>query len=259
MNYYVYKITNKNTNEFYIGGRGCKIDPINDLGVKYFSSSKILKKMISNLGIESFTFIILNDKYTTWKECYDSEQYMIHSEWGNPLLINKSCYFGKKDFGIISDEIKNKISSTSKKMWQNPEIVDKIIESQKKSWSEKRKKEQSIRLKTDFWTDKRKKSHSDKLKGHKGSLKLKGVKKPDGFGEKISHKLKNKPKSILHKENLSKSRLGKKYPHIRKLTPDLITEIYNKLCQGVNYNVIKEEYRISTSMVYRIKKREITP
>ena len=39
---YVYKITNLKENKFYIGVRKSKINPILDLGIKYFSSSKDL-------------------------------------------------------------------------------------------------------------------------------------------------------------------------------------------------------------------------
>ena len=76
---------------------------------------------------------------------------------------------------------------------------------------------------------------------------------------KISNKLKDKPKTKEHRENLSKARLGQTYHHLRKLTSNLILEIYNKLMVGVNYNEIKSEYNISTSMVYRIKNGVIKP
>ena len=40
MNYYVYRITNTVLNKHYYGYRSCKIDPKEDLGKKYFSSSR---------------------------------------------------------------------------------------------------------------------------------------------------------------------------------------------------------------------------
>lgn len=40
MNHYVYQITNKMDGKYYIGVRSCEIDPGDDIGVKYFSSSK---------------------------------------------------------------------------------------------------------------------------------------------------------------------------------------------------------------------------
>jgi len=38
--HYVYRITNILTNKHYYGSRSCNILPKNDLGFKYFSSSK---------------------------------------------------------------------------------------------------------------------------------------------------------------------------------------------------------------------------
>jgi len=259
MFYYVYKISFKKTNEFYIGGRSTKINPKLDLGIKYFSSSKTIEKLISIEGVNNFTFEVIKNNFPFWKDAYDYEQSLIFDNWGNPLLLNKSCYYGKKDFGVISNESKKIISNKSIKMWSDEEKVKKIIFNQKKSWTPERKKSQSERLKNEFWTEERKLSHSEKMKGHKGSKKLKGVKKPNGFGEKISNKLKDKPKTKEHRENLSKARLGQTYHHLRKLTSNLILEIYNKLMVGVNYNEIKSEYNISTSMVYRIKNGVIKP
>lgn len=259
MFYYVYKITDKKTNKFYIGARCSKITPDSDLGIKYFSSSKIVKSLISINGVDNFIFEIINNTFTSWKEAYDYEQSIIFSFWGNPQLLNKSCYYGKKDFGVISSESKNLISKKSSEMWKNDEMVTKIKESQKKSWTPERKQIQSERLKKEFWTEERKLEHSEKMKGHPGSIILRGVKKPDGFGEKISKKLKNKPKTEKHKENLSKARLGKTYPNNRKLPSKIISEIYYKLLNGENYNIIKTEYNISTSMVYRIKNGVIKP
>jgi hypothetical protein len=259
MFYYVYKITDKKTNKFYIGARCSKITPDSDLGIKYFSSSKIVKYLISINGVDNFIFEIINDTFTSWKETYDYEQSIIFANWGDSQLLNKSCYYGKKDFGVISSESKQMISKKSLEMWKNDEMVNKIKISQKNSWTPERKKTQSERLKKEFWTDERKLEHSEKMKGHIGSIKLRGVKKPDGFGKKISNKLKNKPKTQNHKENLSKSRTGKTYPNIRKLTPNQILEIYHKLLNGENYNKIKSDYNISTSMVYRIKNGVIKP
>ena len=110
MFYYTYKITEKETGKFYIGARGSKKDPLLDLGIKYFSSSGSLKSIILEKGIESFIFEIIKDSYKSWKEAYDEEQSMIFDNWENPLKMNKSCYYMKKDFGIISEDSKKRIS-----------------------------------------------------------------------------------------------------------------------------------------------------
>ena len=229
------------------------------MGIKYFSSSTTIKNKILKEGINNISFEVIKDNFSSWKEAYDEEQFLIFQNWSNELLLNKSCYFGKKDFGVISDDAKKRISKKSNNMWKKDDIRDKIIKSQKKSWTTERKQNQIIRLKNEFWTVDRKKEHSEKMKGHIGSKKLKGIPKPEGFGKKISDKLKNKPKSQEHKEKLSKARQGKTYPNNRKLSSKIILEIYNKLINGEKCKKIKEDYNLSISMVYRIKKGDIRP
>jgi len=259
MVYYVYKITEKNGGRFYIGARSSNIAASLDLGVRYFSSSNMVKKIINTISVDAFIFEIVNDTYECWKDAYDAEQLLIFENWNNPLILNKACYYGKKDFGVISDDAKQTLSKKTLERWKDPLFRDAIGVAQRKSWSAERKLKQSNRLKNEFWTSEMKQSHSEKMMGRVGSTKLKGVKKPIGFGEIISNKLKNVPKTIIHKKRLSEARLGKKYPHIRKLSPEIILEIYDKLSKGESYIDIKANYNITTSMVYRIKNRSIIP
>lgn len=258
MFYYTYKITEKETGNFYIGARGSKKDPLLDLGIKYFSSSENLKSMILERGEESFIFEIIKDSYKSWKEAYDDEQLMIFNDWENPLNINKACYYMKKDFGIISEDSKKIISKKSLEMWKDEEMSSKIIEKQKESWTDERREKYREMTKSK-WTVERREKHSEKLKGRIGSKKLKGIKKPEGFGQKISEKLKGVKKSEETKRKISESKTGKIYPHLRKLSSENIKEIQEKINEGRKISDLSKEYNVSQIMIYRIRNGSLNP
>ena len=73
---YVYKVTNKITGQFYHGSRANNIakerTPEEDLWKFYFTSSKVVKRLIEEYGIDSFIVEILyNDvdyDKSFWKE-----------------------------------------------------------------------------------------------------------------------------------------------------------------------------------------------
>lgn len=258
MFYYIYKITEKTSGKFYIGARGSNKKPDEDLGIKYFSSSKKVKNLISEIGIENFTFEIINDTYSSWEKAYGDEQFIISKNIENPLNMNKACYYRKKDFGVISEESKKIISQKSLSMWSDEEKSKKIIENQKKSWTEERRKKYSEMM-ANLWTVERKENHSKKLKGHPGHKKLKGIKKPEGFGEKISERLKGLEKSEDHRKKISEARKGKVYPHLRKLASEKIEEIQIKIAEGKNKSDLSKEYDVSLSMIYKIKNGKLKP
>lgn len=92
---YVYKITNKITNQFYIGSRYKNINenrsPVTDLWVYYFTSSKDVADLINLHGKESFNleFIFygnndINDDITYWVE-----QELIKENINDALCMNK--------------------------------------------------------------------------------------------------------------------------------------------------------------------------
>ena len=72
---YVYKITHKITNQFYIGSRTSKSAKHHseDLGFKYFTSSNYVKE----LGFENFKIDWI-EEFPTSDLAYDWEQMMIH-------------------------------------------------------------------------------------------------------------------------------------------------------------------------------------
>ena len=57
--HYVYRITNIIENKHYYGKRSSKIVPSLDLGIIYFSSSKIVKSKIKEYGVYNFKFKVL--------------------------------------------------------------------------------------------------------------------------------------------------------------------------------------------------------
>lgn len=117
---YVYKLTNKITEEFYIGYRYKNVQlekySSDDLGKTYYTSSnRINKHNIHNYEIEIIAEFFNKD------DAYDYEQLLIHESWDNPILINKSCYHNKKRFKHTEPHT----ADTRKKMVQwrkdNPE------------------------------------------------------------------------------------------------------------------------------------------
>lgn len=83
-----------------------------DLGIKYFTSSKIVK-----LNFEEFEHTVLAEFFNS-DDAYKFEQYLIFENWGNPLLLNKFHQYNSlkmfKTNGVVSDETRNKISVANK-------------------------------------------------------------------------------------------------------------------------------------------------
>lgn len=92
---YVYILTNKIDNTFYIGSRYSNTlqQPSHIDITKYQSSSKIIKQ----LGFDNFNYIILAE-FFDGNSAYDFEQQLIYEHWDNPLLLNQSCFYNKKRF-----------------------------------------------------------------------------------------------------------------------------------------------------------------
>ena len=81
---YVYKVTHKTTNQFYIGMRSANKDIAElDLGIHYFTSNKTVKS-----SFEDFTVQILA-YFQDWESAFIFENETIKFYWGNPLLMNK--------------------------------------------------------------------------------------------------------------------------------------------------------------------------
>ena len=124
-NYYIYSIKNLDNNKFYIGSRTnkCMLNrkPEDDLGIKYFSSSKDkeLRQAIKNNNVK-YTII---KKYNDAKECWLAEQKLILLYWkffGKDMSYNHHYinHIGEKIFSTFgkhhTKETKEKISKKGK-------------------------------------------------------------------------------------------------------------------------------------------------
>lgn len=123
---YVYYIRHIPTGKYYYGSRYNHIksgdNPEDDLWVKYFSSSREVKKLLKETGKDSFETTILfkdNDPGT----CFEFEQTVIKEHIKDPLCINKRyfntasgkpsyCVFGK----TLSSKGKPKREDTKQRM-----------------------------------------------------------------------------------------------------------------------------------------------
>lgn len=146
---YVYKLTHKTTNQFYFGVRYAnKVEPINDIMKKYFSSSDIIEKIIKEQGKDIFDVEIV---FTNIDEniCFNMEQKLIEEHWKNELSLNRN--FQKagggffKNVNPISDKTRIKISEAGRnRPSPSQETRDKISAIHKgKIVSEETRKKQS--------------------------------------------------------------------------------------------------------------------
>jgi len=110
-NYYVYRITNIKINQYYYGSRVTKLEPIDDPGIKYFSSSTI-KNFINEQKIQPNHFkykiikIFNNPADSIIYESFLHQWFKVSS---NYIFINKANQtpFGWNTSGNI--EVGNKI------------------------------------------------------------------------------------------------------------------------------------------------------
>lgn len=81
---YVYKLTDRETGQFYFGFRCAnKLSPEQDLGSVYKTSSKYVKK-----NFEKFDAQIIA-VFTNRNSAYKLEQFLIKENFENPLILNK--------------------------------------------------------------------------------------------------------------------------------------------------------------------------
>jgi len=108
---YVYMGIHKTTGQFYIGSRTPKSPSHSDI-FTYRTSSKYVKPIF-----DEFEWVIIAE-FFNGMHAYDYEQELIHNSWGNPLMMNRVCHYGKSRFnsyGIThTDEAKAKISKARK-------------------------------------------------------------------------------------------------------------------------------------------------
>jgi hypothetical protein len=112
---YVYELIHKTTKEFYIGSRWANtVYSEMDLGNKYFTSSKNIKKRF-----KEFNFRIIADFFNK-EDAFIFEQNLIEENKNNPLLLNKRYFSISKKMlknvtsGKKTDEQRKKMSLAKK-------------------------------------------------------------------------------------------------------------------------------------------------
>lgn len=98
---YVYKITVKETNQFYFGYRKAnKLPPSEDFLKKYFSSSTYIQELISTKGLDAIYGKIIFESMD-YQESYWHEQKLIEKNFDNPLLLNQQYQKSDKGFKMF--------------------------------------------------------------------------------------------------------------------------------------------------------------
>jgi len=198
---YTYLVKSKITNKVYYGVRwGNKTTPDKDLWIKYFTSSKAIKKQIKENGKDSFSFEVrkvFNNKQEAiiWEETVLRRMKVLKHPniWINRCVNKAIRYDVHPRQGIVtSEQTKQKISKSNK---GKPKFTDL------------QKKEMSInRSGSNHWNYGRKWSEETKQKNRESNLK-KRKENPDLF-----------PKPP--------SQLGKKHSEERKLKQSLAKKLY---------------------------------
>lgn len=184
---YVYILTHPSSGEFYIGFRSKnKVPSALDLGHEYFTSSKLVKPRFNE-----FEVTIVAEFFDV-DAAYDFEQLLIHENWDNPLILNKSCRYGASPRFTAagqpqSDETKRKRSKSREGYVHSAETKRKMSEAHKG------------------------KPKSAEHKLHISEANLGKLRKPFSEEHKlhISEARKGKPLSAEHKRKISEARKGR--------------------------------------------------
>ncbi len=119
MKAYTYTITHISTGNIYYGVRKSSIE---DIGVDYFSSSKLINRLIQEDGIENFSFKVRR-KFDTYEDARKHETKFLQrvKAVSNPRFYNQaisSPRVCKKD-SHSEEKRKQSISETMKLLWQS--------------------------------------------------------------------------------------------------------------------------------------------
>lgn len=214
MYHYIYKVTDPNTGEFYIGRRSSNLEP--ELDIDYKGSMMSWSKE-EDFNKDILIKEILIKNIETVKELCELESSMIELEIKNPL--NKNAHIPSKGFyitGPLKDDHKKKISEswntrvvseeTKKKMSEsrkNSSVVKKMIES--KEWRDKIS--ESVKNSENFQKNVRSEERRNKIsKSMKDSDKLKSSRSSKEFKEKCSEWQKGKPRTEEYKKKFNETR-----------------------------------------------------
>jgi hypothetical protein len=121
MQAYTYSIKHLPTNKIYYGVRKSTVV---DIGINYFSSSKLVKRMISEEPIEHFEFK-LRRKFTSYEDARLHESRLLTrlNAVSNAMLLNQAISSPRICHKDSESEIQRRksISEAMKKVWQDPE------------------------------------------------------------------------------------------------------------------------------------------
>src|SRR5574344_1771659 len=169
-NGYIYKVTNIITGQFYIGQRSNYTgSPEDDLGIHYFTSSKIVRPLFKNNTSEWKKEILYRD--INYAEKLDRiEGYEIHKVFNDKLCLNgydpTNNVFRTTAGKHLSDEVRRKISEAKKGKHKSDETKLKISEARKgKHHSDETKKKMSEAKKGKHLSEETKKKISEAKKG----------------------------------------------------------------------------------------------
>lgn len=199
--YYTYGIINVKTKRMYIGSRQCKINPIDDIGHKYFSSStdeKFMKEQKEHP--ENFRYRVLK-LFENRHNAYLHEIFL-HKKFDvarNPKFYNRAIQttYGCNITGdSVTSETKKKMSESHKGL-KHSEETKQLLSQRKKEYYEK------------FGTDCQRRENTKETR-EKISKALKGV----YVGEKNSFYGKHHTEE--NKEKLRQINLGKKHTEENK-------------------------------------------
>lgn len=233
--FYVYIITNKITNEQYVGSKICyKDDPLND---GYWGSSRYLSEDIKKHGKHNFEKRIITTEYTNKNSMLDGETFYIkkydtlYPNGYNRFLPNRKNGFHA--FGNVG-------------YWKNKKVPKEIVE----------KRANSNRGK--IQTEQTKQKISNSLKGKKFTKERR---------DKIRNALKGK--SELAK-NFGPPRYGKDHPNFVDITPytDEIIHLHTKelltatvigrklKLDGIKVKLLLQEHKVFNTWPELIKLRK---
>lgn len=200
---YVYKLTNKETGQFYFGYRYTnKVPSSEDMGTYYFTSGEITKN-----DFHSFEWEILAEFYNS-DDAYWFEQDLIYENRKHPLILNKSWRKnGTHKFirsGPHSEESKKKmILGCSKRPKASEETRRKIGEAvSKRIISDATREKLSRAQRGKKLSEEQKKKIGEKSKGRVHSAETK--KKISDAGKGRTYDMSNETKKLLSLAHIGK-------------------------------------------------------
>jgi hypothetical protein len=248
--FYVYCLTFAD-NTYYIGYRGSCQPPSEDLLVKYFTSSKVVKEKLKG----AVPVVEILDSDLSKEDAYNKEQKLIYEHISEAGCLNQRCYYNRKGFGVLSQSAKEKIRTKSKERWADPAYKEKLSNIHKERWKNTELKEKQRKRLTGV----KRPGHSAKMTGRiipeEQKEKMRRPKHP-GHGKAVSKASTGVPKSKNHKTSLGISRqknsgmfvdhLGNTYLHHREFLEkyNLDKSFFDYLDKPIRYRAVYDKLGI---------------